>query len=152
MNPSGPLLPARRRNHRISSKSTTRFERSWRSGPLEQPDCCGFPMGDRQRIPIAPTSQRLRNRAPDLLLGEVAGSENETCALVQSIRQGTLADNPFMVIIVTTWRRDGTIVGQVLNSGADDLVARPVSTTSLGERIRLLVERRKGFVVTMDYI
>src|SRR6185437_15078655 len=94
--------------------------------------------------------ERLRVRAPDLLLAEVAGSENEVCALVQAVRRGTVGDNPFIVIVVTTWRRDGTIVGQVVNSGADDLIARPVSTTILGERIKALIERRKGFVITSD--
>ena len=97
-------------------------------------------------------ANRLQTDPPDLLLTEVAGAESETCALIQSVRQGQLADNPFIVIIATTWRRDGSIIGQVVNSGADDLVARPVSTTKLGERIRLLTERRKGFVVTYDYI
>ncbi|HXJ01709.1 MAG TPA: hypothetical protein VNH44_10830 [Micropepsaceae bacterium] len=95
---------------------------------------------------------RLQKDSPDLLLAEVAGAEVETCALVQAIRQGRLGHNPFIVVVVTTWRRDGSIIGQVLNSGADDLVARPVSATALGERIRLLIERRKGFVVTSDYI
>jgi DNA-binding response OmpR family regulator len=95
---------------------------------------------------------RLKKDAPDLLLAEVAGAESETCGLIQAIRQGRLGDNPFVVVVVTTWRRDGSIIGQVLNSGADDLVARPVSTTALGERVRLLCERRKGFVVTSDYI
>jgi CheY-like chemotaxis protein len=97
-------------------------------------------------------ANRLQTDPPDLLLTEVAGAEGETCALIQAVRQGQLADNPFIVIIATTWRRDGSIIGQVVNSGADDLVARPVSTTMLGERVRLLAERRKGFVVTSDYI
>jgi DNA-binding response OmpR family regulator len=97
-------------------------------------------------------ADRLRSRSLDLLIAEVAGSEAETCALVQAVRQGTLGENPFVIVIMTTWRRDGTIVAQVLNSGADDLVARPVSTANLGERVRLLSERRKGFVVTSDYI
>lgn len=95
---------------------------------------------------------RMKLRSPDLLLVEVAGAETEACALVQSIRQGNLGDNPFVVVIVTTWRRDGTIVGQVLNSGADDLIARPVSAAMLGERIKAQIDRRKRWVVTMDYI
>jgi response regulator RpfG family c-di-GMP phosphodiesterase len=97
-------------------------------------------------------ANRLVSDPPDLLLAEVAGAESETCGMIQAIRQGQMGDNPFIVVIATTWRRDGSIIGQVLNSGADDLVARPVSTTTLGERIRLLTERRKGFVVTTDYI
>jgi DNA-binding response OmpR family regulator len=94
----------------------------------------------------------LTDKAPDLLLAEVSGAETEICNVMQSVRQGTLGKNPFMVMIATTWRRDGTIVGKVLNSGADDLVARPFSTSVLGERIRAQVERRKGFVVTSNYI
>ena len=109
-----------------------------------------------RRVDLAPSldilRERLKMRSPDLMLIEVAGSESEVCALVQQVRQGTLGDNPFIVIVVTTWRRDGTIVGQVLNSGADDLIARPVSAHMLGERVRALAERRKRFVVTMDYI
>jgi DNA-binding response OmpR family regulator len=109
-----------------------------------------------RRVDLAPSlevlRERLRLRSPDLLLVEVAGAENEVCALVQAVRQGVLGDNPFIVIIVTTWRRDGSIVGQVLNSGADDLIARPVSAHMLGERVKALAERRKRFVVTMDYI
>jgi CheY-like chemotaxis protein len=97
-------------------------------------------------------AHRLMTDPPDLLLAEVAGAESETCGMIQAIRQGQMGDNPFIVVVATTWRRDGSIIGQVLNSGADDLIARPVSTTTLGERIRLLTERRKGFVVTTDYI
>src|SRR4051812_15974861 len=109
-----------------------------------------------RRIDLAPSldilRERLRLRSPDLLLVEVAGCEPEVCGLVQEVRQSTLGDNPFIVIIVTTWRRDGSIVGQVLNSGADDLIARPVSAHVLGERVKAFAERRKRFVVTMDYI
>jgi len=96
--------------------------------------------------------ERLRVSSPDLLLCEVAGAEIEVCQVVQSIRQGRIGSNPFILVMVTTWRRDGSIVSQVVNSGADDLVARPISTALLGERIKAQVERRKPFVVTSDYI
>ncbi len=94
----------------------------------------------------------LKAHSPDLLLVELAGTETEICRVMQSVRQGLLAWNPFTMIAVTTWRRDGSVIGQVLNSGADDLVARPFSTTQLGDRIKILIERRKRFVVTHDYI
>jgi DNA-binding response OmpR family regulator len=101
---------------------------------------------------ISALSQRLRSTPPDLLLAEISGGEQEICPLIQSVRRGELGDNPFIVTLATTWRRDGSIITQAVNSGADDLVARPVSTSVLGERIRLLADRRKGFVVTSDYI
>ncbi len=94
----------------------------------------------------------LKAHSPDLLLAELAGTEPEICRVMQSVRQGLLAWNPFTMMIVTTRRRDGSVVGQVLNSGADDLIARPFSTMQLGERIKALIDRRKRFVVTNDYI
>lgn len=109
-----------------------------------------------RNVELAPAfdilENRLRARSPDLVLCEAAGAEAELCRLIQRVRQGLLGHNPFIVMIVTTWRRDGTIISQVLNSGADDLVARPISTTLLGERIKVLTERRKRFAVTCDYI
>lgn len=109
-----------------------------------------------RKVELAPSldilTTYLNEREPDLLFAEVSGAETEVCDLIQTIRQGMLGKNPFLVTIATTWRRDGAIVGKVLNSGADDLVARPFSTSVLGERIKAQVERRKGFVVTSDYI
>ena len=109
-----------------------------------------------RKVEAAPTLEiliaRLRSTPPDLLLAEVSGGEQGCCSVIQSVRRGELGDNPFIVILATTWRRDGSIIKQAVNSGADDLLARPISTSVLGERIRLLVERRKGFVVTSDYI
>jgi CheY-like chemotaxis protein len=109
-----------------------------------------------RKVEAVPTlealSSRVGSKPPDLLLAEVSGGEQGICSLIQSVRRGDLGDNPFIVVLATTWRRDGSIISQAVNSGADDLVARPISTNVLGERIRLLVERRKDFVVTSDYI
>jgi DNA-binding response OmpR family regulator len=109
-----------------------------------------------RKVDLAPSleilTQQILETNPDLLLLEVTGAEGEVCQFAQSIRQGEVGNNPFIVIIVTTWRRDGTVVGKVINSGADDLVARPISTQMLGDRIASQIERRKGFAVTFDYI
>jgi hypothetical protein len=40
----------------------------------------------------------------------------------------------------------------VISSGADDLLLRPFSTAVLGSRIETHIERRKGFVITTDYV
>jgi DNA-binding response OmpR family regulator len=96
--------------------------------------------------------RRLNSNVPDLILCEVAGAERQICSVIQNLRQGNMGNNPFAVVMVTTWRRDGVLVKQVLNSGADDLLARPFSTAMLAERVRTHIDRRKGFVVTTDYI
>jgi DNA-binding response OmpR family regulator len=107
-------------------------------------------------VAVAASPENLRARiheaTPDLLMCEISGAEAAGCGLIQEVRQDRLGRNPFMVIMAMSWRRDGTVVSQVLNSGADDLVCRPISTPQLDERIKLQVERRKSFVVTADYI
>jgi DNA-binding response OmpR family regulator len=100
---------------------------------------------------LAALESSLKSHSPDLLLAELTGTETALCGIVQSVRQGLLGSNPFIVVIITTWRRDGDIVGQAVNCGADDLVARPFSTPQLGDRITAHVERRKQFVVTQEY-
>ncbi|HEV2651604.1 MAG TPA: hypothetical protein VGU69_10130, partial [Rhizomicrobium sp.] len=96
--------------------------------------------------------EAMRRRPPDLALCEAQGSDEALCAAIQSIRQDTAGFNPFIAIIVTAWEKGAGLVNRVVNSGADDLLLRPFSTTLLGQRIDTLVERRKGFVVTTDYI
>jgi DNA-binding response OmpR family regulator len=94
----------------------------------------------------------MKRKPPDLALCEAQGSEGELCAMIQSLRQGATGYNPFVVIIVTAWEKSSTLVGNVLNSGADDLLLRPFSTALLGQRIVGHIERRKGFVITSDYV
>src|SRR3954468_22476704 len=85
-----------------------------------------------RKVEGAPTlealSSRLRSVPPDLLVAEISGGEHGICSLIQSVRRGELGDNPFIVILATTWRRDGSLITQAVNSGSDDLVARPIST------------------------
>lgn len=88
---------------------------------------------------------------PDLVLCEVQGAAPQICDLIQNLRQGA-GENPFIVVIVTTWDNSTALVSSILNSGADDLLLRPFSVTQLGQRVRAHIERRKGFVITTDYI
>ena len=97
-------------------------------------------------------SEAIRKRPPDLALCEVQGADAELCEMIQSLRQGAGGFNPFLVIIVTAWEKTNSLVSRVLNSGADDLLLRPFSTTLLRTRIDTHVERRKRFVITHDYV
>jgi DNA-binding response OmpR family regulator len=94
----------------------------------------------------------LRRRPPDLALCEVQGADEELCAIVQSMRQGNMGYNPFVVVIATAWEKSAALVRRVVDSGADDLLLRPFSTALLASRIETHIQRRKGFVVTTDYV
>jgi DNA-binding response OmpR family regulator len=94
----------------------------------------------------------IMRRPPDLAVAEAQGVEEKLCESIQVVRQGLVAYNPFLVMIVTAWENQNSLVQRVLNSGADDLLLRPFSGTLLESRIKQHVERRKGFVITSDYI
>lgn len=88
----------------------------------------------------------------DILVLETQGSVNEACDLVRDMRAGQHGLNPFSVVMLTAWDLSHGIVSAVLQSGADDLIARPFSIAQFEKRIRMLVEGRKHFVVTSNYI
>jgi len=94
----------------------------------------------------------IQKQAPDLVLAETQGAADELCLAIQQLRQGSSGYNPFIVIIVTAWEKSSALITKVVNSGADDLLLRPFSTALLGTRIEAHIERRKGFVITTDYV
>jgi len=89
---------------------------------------------------------------PDIALCEAQGATDELCSTIQSLRQGGAGHNPFIVVIVTAWEKNNSLIQRVVSSGADDLLLRPFSTGLLGQRIEAHIERRKSFVITSEYI
>jgi len=94
----------------------------------------------------------MQTNPPDIALCEAQGADEELCATIQQLRQGSAGHNPFIVIIVTAWDKNTTLINRVVSSGADDLLLRPFSTSLLGQRIESHVDRRKGFIITTDYV
>jgi DNA-binding response OmpR family regulator len=96
--------------------------------------------------------ESVQKAPPDIALCEAQGQAEDLCATIQQVRQGVAGHNPFIVIIVTAWEKNSAMINGVISSGADDLLLRPFSTALLGQRIETHVERRKGFVITTDYV
>ncbi len=94
----------------------------------------------------------MQKSPPDIALCEAQGGAEELCATIQQLRHGATGHNPFVVILVTAWEKNTQMINRVISSGADDLLLRPFSTALLGQRIEGHAERRKGFVVTSDYV
>ena len=94
----------------------------------------------------------IQRQPPDIVLAEAQGAAEELCQAIQQLRQGAAGYNPFIVIIVTAWEKSESLITKVVNSGADDLLLRPFSTSLLGARIEAHIDRRKGFVITTDYV
>lgn len=96
--------------------------------------------------------ESMQKSPPDIALCEAQGGAEDLCNAIQQLRHGTMGHNPFVVILVTAWEKNTQMINRVVSSGADDLLLRPFSTALLGQRIESHVERRKGFVVTSDYV
>lgn len=96
--------------------------------------------------------ESMQKSPPDIALCEAQGGAEDLCVTIQQLRNGLTGHNPFVVILVTAWEKNTQMINRVISSGADDLLLRPFSTALLGQRIEGHVERRKGFVVTSDYV
>ncbi|HEY0833137.1 MAG TPA: response regulator [Azospirillum sp.] len=93
----------------------------------------------------------LTNATPDLLLVDIDGEEAEALRFVRTLRNEPGSPNPFACVILTTWQPTPVLLMRVANTGADDLLVKPVSPKQVQERVTMLVEARKKFVVTADY-
>ena len=67
----------------------------------------------------------VQTNPPDIALCEAQGADEELCSTIQQLRQGSAGHNPFIVIIVTAWEKNTTLINRVVSSGADDLLLRP---------------------------
>jgi len=94
---------------------------------------------------------RLDDQPCDLVVID-AEEGGDVFAFVSALRNGRIGSNPFTVVFLTCWTRDEPTVRRALDSGADDLVARPFSASFLKERVNAAIERRKRFVVTSEYV
>ena len=99
-----------------------------------------------------PVREALAKGEPDLLLIDSEMDEGEADALITEVRHNRLGKNPFIPVIVTIWEPTRELVQRVASSGTDDMLVKPLSPAQLFDRIRALVNNRKPFVVTSDYI
>jgi DNA-binding response OmpR family regulator len=89
---------------------------------------------------------------PDIVICDVTENTDEACQTFAAIRHNELGTNPFICIIGVAWSPKQALVSKVMGSGADVLVAAPISPSLILDRIEALVHTRKPFVVTSDYI
>ena len=101
---------------------------------------------------IQDIEQAMETRPPDLLITDSGLADGDVCALISDIRNNRVGINPFMSIIVTTWKPSESLVLRVVESGADDLLVQPASRGQLRSRIDALTFNRKPFIITAKYI
>lgn len=89
---------------------------------------------------------------PDLLISDIKLEDGNFNSFVYNLRHHEVGSNPFLPVIATAWSPTGEDVRGVVQSGADDIIAKPMSAGQLLSRILALVKARKPFVVTSGYI
>lgn len=88
----------------------------------------------------------------DLVISEVELMGGDLCELVRRIRHHRINANPFLPVIALTSDPSPELVGDIMDAGIDTLLAKPLSTQQLQNRIVSLIRARRPFVVTSDYI
>lgn len=88
----------------------------------------------------------------DLLVIDLDHEPDQICGVVRDIREGVIGTDPYIVIIGLTWKPEKEMISRSLQTGLDDLIAKPISPKILSERTTKLVRNRKDFVVTTSYI
>jgi DNA-binding response OmpR family regulator len=96
--------------------------------------------------------QHMTDGVPDLLICESDLPDGDFCDFVYSVRHHEVGTNPFVAIIALTQTPSPDTVRRVSECGVDHLVVKPFSTGQMIDRIRLLIDSRKLYIVTSDYI
>jgi DNA-binding response OmpR family regulator len=88
----------------------------------------------------------------DLLIWDASCAGGDVCQFTHDIRHHRLGKTPFLPIITMVTDATPVNIREVIESGPDDLLVKPISTDFLFNRIMSMVERKRLFVVTSDYI
>ena len=89
---------------------------------------------------------------PDLMIVDFDLPEDNICEIIRDIRQERLGSDPFVPVILTVSEINSDNAPQILETGVDHVLRRPVSTNDLLGRVRDMVENRKPFAVTQTYV
>jgi DNA-binding response OmpR family regulator len=94
----------------------------------------------------------LQTGSHDLLIADAADPDSDIFKLITALRHNQLGGNPFLAVIVTTFRPTQLLLARTTNSGADTLLVKPVAPKQIRERITALIETPRRFVVTSDLV
>ncbi|MCW9035524.1 MAG: cyclic nucleotide-binding domain-containing protein [Alphaproteobacteria bacterium] len=88
----------------------------------------------------------------DVLILDSGADFDQACQIIWQIRHGYIGNNSFIVIIALADEGDKRGISRLKSVGADEVVTKPYSVNSMLEQLRSLVNTRRPFVVTNDYI
>ena len=92
------------------------------------------------------------NNYIDVIITDNILNQADMCQSIRDIRHGALGNNPFIVVITMATDPAREDIMSIIDSGADDIILKPITAGMIVKRVRNLVTERKLFVVTSDYI
>ena len=98
------------------------------------------------------TRRALNDDAFDLLIVNSHLGDAETADLINAVRHGDIGQDPFVPIVALSWEPSVEVVSHLVNAGADVLLTLPLSADRMLASLESLIEARKPFVVTSNYI
>ncbi len=96
--------------------------------------------------------ESIANDDVDLLIADYDLPRSNVRKLVYDIRHNHLGNNPFIVVVILANDPERVDIMNIINSGADDHMLRPITTGNLITRINYLVSNRKQLAATSYYI
>lgn len=88
----------------------------------------------------------------DLIVYDYELQRERFAEMMQFIRKKARGKNPFVLIVATVGESDSGTVRHLARAGIDDLIRRPVTGARLAASVDQLMERRRPFLVTRDYV
>jgi len=112
-------------------------------------------MGFRELVDastVVATLDYLHKESFDFICISAELDNTDSTHLVREIRRGKMHRDPFTVILLVISKTEDVHVKAAINSGADDILVVPFSSEQIFTRMLKILEQRKPFVVTHDYI
>lgn len=94
----------------------------------------------------------IRGDQVDLIITDIHFEGHSISEQIKSMRNSQLGNNPFPVTIALTNQATSGTIRQCIDAGFDDILVKPLTVSQMIDRIVYLIEWRKPFVVTHDYI
>jgi DNA-binding NarL/FixJ family response regulator len=91
-------------------------------------------------------------RAVDLVLVDLSEDDFAGARFVANIRRRIAAFNPFVITIATSFTATSSIISSAVNAGTDGILLKPFSQQQVYDQVLQLIEQRRPFVVTANYI
>lgn len=88
----------------------------------------------------------------DIALIDMGLQGGDAAEVASRLRFGELGGNPFLPLIITTWRPDPDTIDAALRAGADDVLIKPLTASMAAKRIRRLGTNRKPFIAADGYV